>query len=384
MSSTSLYDVLGVKKTDSCLDIKKAYLKLARIHHPDKGGDPERFKEIQHASEILTDEDRRRLYDQHGVTDPNAVGGAGMGGAGFPFPFEVNLNDLFGNMFGGIGGVGPRGGPIRKQKKPAPSVQTIPIRLEQFYVGHQVDIQINRQTFCSTCDHTGAKTKEVCRTCGGHGSITQAVQMGPMTMHTTGPCVGCQAKGEKILEPCGVCGGSGFLADSRSLKVKIVPGTPAGEVIVFQEVCSDHPGFERPGDVHIHLQDFPSDPSLAVFRRTGDRQQHLETTVTLTLSEAVTGCVVRLDHHPGYDDGLFIRLPAGCFHGDTCRVESLGMPLVGQMGKYGDLWVKIVVQMGPAERTLYATKGRDALMEVVRDHVRTVDAGEETVFSATM
>ena len=102
-SQKSLYDVLGVKKSDSCTDIRKAYLKLARTHHPDKGGDPDRFKEIAHASEVLTDEKRRKLYDEMGITDEKQAADMQSGGgpAGFSFPFEVNLNEFFGNMFGG-------------------------------------------------------------------------------------------------------------------------------------------------------------------------------------------------------------------------------------------------------------------------------------------
>ena len=141
MSARSLYDILGVSKSDTCTAIKKAYLKLARIHHPDKGGDAEKFKEITKASDILTDEKKRQIYDETGMTDEQMMEQRGQHG-GFPFPggmpggmpggfpFQFNMNDLFGNMFGNPP-VGPQRGPIRKQKKPNPTVQTIPITLEQ-------------------------------------------------------------------------------------------------------------------------------------------------------------------------------------------------------------------------------------------------------------
>ena len=222
MSGTkkSLYEVLGVKKTDSCNEIKKAYFKLARTHHPDKGGNPELFKEIVRASEVLTDERKRRMYDETGIVD-GENGGMPEGnpfhsaaGGGFPFPFEVNLNDLFGGMFGNPP-VGPNKGPIRKGKKPAPAVQTINITLEQFYLGHNFDININRASFCGSCDHTGAKSKETCKVCNGRGAISQLIQMGPMAMQTTGPCIDCQGKGERIITPCDKCSGTGFIQEKR-------------------------------------------------------------------------------------------------------------------------------------------------------------------------
>lgn len=385
MSGTkkSLYDVLGVKKTDSCNDIRKSYFKLARTHHPDKGGNPELFKEIVRASEVLTDERKRRMYDEAGVID-GENGGMPEGnpfqtaGTGFPFPFEVNLNDLFGNMFGNPP-VGPNKGPIRKGKKPAPAVQTINITLEQFYLGHNFDININRASFCGSCDHTGAKSKETCKPCNGRGAVTQLIQMGPMAMQTTGPCLDCQGKGERIITPCDKCSGTGFIQEKRTLSVKITPGTRTNETYIFPEVCSDHPSFERPGDAHIVIAEDTNDPAFKYFRRAGDRQQNLETIVSLSLSESLIGCVVKIDGHPGYDDGLFVKIPAGSFHGDRYCLSGFGMPLLGNIGKYGDLFITIEVSIKPQERTLFTTKGREALQELFEDKVRKYECAEEAI-----
>ena len=386
MSSTSLYDILGVSKTDSCTAIKKAYFKLARIHHPDKpGGNAEKFKEITKASDILTDEKKRRLYDETGITDEQMMERGQGGGFPFPggmppggFPFDFNINDLFGNMFGNPP-VGPQRGPIRKQKKPAPTVQTIPIRLEQFYLGHRFDININRQSFCSQCDHTGAKSKEMCRKCNGQGAVTQIIQMGPMEMHTTGPCLDCQGKGERILEVCGPCSGSGFINDSRKLTVNILPGTRAEETFLFPEVCSDHPAFERPGDAHIMLQEDPNDPAFKTFKRTGDRFQHLETKVSISLSEGLVGCVVKIEDHPGYDEGLFVNIPPGSFQNDMYCLRGFGMPLSGNIGTYGDLYLQINVTIPAAERTLFTSKARDVLIPIFQNNVRPVPSAEHTI-----
>jgi len=375
----SLYEVLGVTKTDTCTAIKKAYLKLARIHHPDKGGDPEAFKEITHASDILTDEKKRRIYDETGMTDEQAMESGGFpGGFANGFPFEFNMNDLFGGMFGNPP-VGPQRGPIRKGKKPGPAVQTIPITLEQFYLGHKFDIQINRQSFCPKCDHTGAKTKEVCRKCNGHGAVTQLVQMGPMTMQTTGPCLDCQAKGERILEKCAHCSGSGFLNETRKLSVAVQPGMRKEETFIFPEVCSDHPAFERPGDAHIMLQEDPKDTSFQYFKRVGDRLEHLETTVSISLSESLIGCVVQIDGHPGYDEGLFVKIPPGSFDKDKLCLSGFGMPIPGSIGKHGDLHIITSVSIKPSERALFTKEGHSLLAPLFQDKVRTYSCEESDI-----
>ncbi len=379
----SLYDILGVSKTATTTEIKKAYLKLARTHHPDKGGDPERFKEIAQANEVLTDEIRRRRYDELGVTDdgPGGGGQSGMGGVGggFPFPFEmnVNLHDLFGNMFQGMGvgmpGMPPGaggGGPQRKGKKPSPTLQTVPVTLEQYYLGHRVEITIHRQAFCGPCEHTGAKTREMCRKCHGSGSGSQVVQMGNMVMHTMGPCLECQGKGQKVIEVCGVCAGSGFTNETRKLVVEIPAGARPNETFLFPEVCSDHPAFERPGDAHITLQEDTKDAAFRVFRRTGDQFQHLEVTAKVSLSEALLGTVIPLEGHPGYDEGLFVALPAGVFPGDVYVVDELGMPLVREKGKYGELRIRVEVSVSEEERGKMASQGADALRGVLGGLIR--------------
>ena len=384
----SLYEILGANKSDSCTDIKKQYFKLARTHHPDKGGDPELFKEIQRASEVLTDEKKRHLYDNFGVIEGENGGGpevsthngVNMPGNGFPFPFEINLNDLFGGMFGNPP-VGPNRGPIRKGKKPAPAIQTVNIKLEQFYLGHNFDININRSSFCMNCEHRGAKVKELCKTCNGRGAVSQNVQMGPMVMHTTGPCIDCQAKGERIIEKCDKCSGTGFLQEKRNLSVKITPGTTSGETYIFPEVCSDHPAFERPGDAHIIIAEDPNDIAFKYFKRIGDRLQHLETTVSLSLSEGLIGCIVRIDGHPGYDDGLFIKIPAGSFHGDKYCLSGFGMPISGQIGKYGDLFVNIDVNIKPLERNLFTSKARELLLPIFEDKVRATECSPDDIQS---
>lgn len=387
-SKGALYDILGVSRTATTGEIKKAYIKLARTHHPDKGGDPEKFKEIAKANEILGDDVRRRRYDELGATDDSPQGPTMSGGMPFHFPFEMNVNlqDLFGNMFpggpGGLGGAGGAGGVgaggVRKGKKPSPTIQTVPLRFEQYYLGHQFEINIHRQAFCGGCDHTGASKREMCRRCHGSGSATQVVQMGPMTMHSVGPCPDCQGRGQKMLETCRECTGSGFLQQNRKLTVTIPAGTRPHEVFVFPEVCSDHSAFERPGDVHIILQEDPQDTSFTIYRRSGDQSQHLETTVTLSLSEALLGTVILLDSHPGYEEGLFVSIPSGTFTKDTYVLDGCGMPLVREKGS-GELRIHVEVSVSEEERLKMSIEGAEVLRAILGDKVCPASCTEETV-----
>jgi DnaJ-class molecular chaperone len=215
---------------------------------------------------------------------------------------------------------------------------------------HQFDVHINRQGFCKACDHTGAAMKEVCVRCGGQGCVSQIIQMGPMTMNTIGPCLECQGKGERVVETCKPCSGSGMVAEKKRLTIKVPPGKLANETSVFPEVCSDHPGFEKPADVHIVISEDTKDPGFQMFKRSG---KNLECTVTLSLPQSLLGTVVQLDHHPGYEDGLFIQIPPGSFALDRFCLVGGGMPVVGQLGVYGDLFITIAVHITEEDRKQY-------------------------------
>jgi len=185
-------------------------------------------------------------------------------------------------------------------------------------------------------------------------------------------------KGERVLEACRPCSGTGFINEQKNLTVKILPGTMCSEVVQFPEVCSDNLEFEQAGDVHIALQADGNDPAFKTFRRVGSKQQDLETDITLSLSESLMGCVVQIDQHPGYDEGLFIHLPPS-FQGDMYCLKGFGMPLVGALGKHGDLFIKINVVVQPVERKLFLSKGREALVGLFQDKIRPMKCEAEAV-----
>ena len=144
-------------------------------------------------------------------------------------------------------------------------------------------------------------------------------------------------------------------------------------------MCSDHPQFEKPGDAHIVIIEDINDKAFSYFRRSGDRLQNLETTVLLSLAEALIGCTVKIDGHPGYDEGLFIKIPSGSFHDDKYCLTGFGMPIPGNIGKYGDLIITIDVTIKPSERKLLATQGRELLAPLFEDKIRTYECPEEDI-----
>jgi len=152
--------------------------------------------------------------------------------------------------------------------------------------------------------------------------------------------------------------------------------------VIFSEVCSDHVAFERPGDVHIQIVEDKSDTAYATYRRTGARSENLETTVEICLSESLLGCVVTLENHPGYDEGLHVSLPAGSFHGDTIVLTGFGMPTPGSMSQYGDLLLQVKVRAKIWERSLFAEHAEEALGEWFRDKVRAMPAAGENIHVA--
>jgi DnaJ-class molecular chaperone len=158
-----------------------------------------------------------------------------------------------------------------------------------------------------------------------------------------------------------------------------MPGTKPEEVFMFSEVCSDQPEYERPGDAHIIIKEDTNDPAFTVFKRVGDLLQHLETKQCISLAESLMGCTIMIESHPSYEDGLFVTLPAGSFHGDVYCLSNFGMPLPGHIGKHGDLYIRVEVDVKPMERKMFMTQGREVLAPLFEDKVRKVECGENTV-----
>jgi DnaJ family protein A protein 2 len=341
-----LYSILGVSKSADTAEIKKAFKKLAMTHHPDKGGDPEKFKELQKAHEVLSDERKRQVYDMTGSEDGEQHG-PDMGG-GFPFDIGGMFGGL-GGMFGGLGGMPGmgRGGPrVVKRPKAPPKAIELPLSLHDFYNGRILVAKMEQQKFCDVCKGQGSTSFQMCPTCKGSCVMRQHIQMGPMIMVNEGPCPDCQGEGKKPSGNCYVCGGKKLRPHEKELSVKIEPGMKVGEVIVFPKECSDDPNFDEAGDLHFVLQEAAGDDDWV---RKGD---DLETNIKINLQESLLGCEKVLQGHPGFPGGLPITIPEGILNGENVTVERRGMPKKGQSGEYGVLRCRVNMTVSEKDRDI--------------------------------
>ncbi len=348
MSDFDLYEVLGVERTCSASEIKKAYYSKAREHHPDRGGDTEAFKKIQKAYEVLCNDDSRKYYDMTGqVKGEN--GGGGDGGGGMPFDFNIPIHELFG-MFGGPRGPGGVPVQVKKAKEP-PKVLDVPLSLAHFYNGHTLEVRMGRQKFCGPCVGKGSTERETCRGCNGAGMISRQIQMGPFTGVSTGPCEMCL--GQKTLPKgtCSECSGTGFLHEETALPVIIPKGSRPGDVIVFAEACSDSHNYERRGDVHIRLTE-ADDPEGWV--RKG---QDLHYNFKIGLTEAMCGTRRVVRGHPRYPDGFYMLvLDVPVVTGDVIVLKEMGMPNKEKPEEHGDVFLHVYVYPTKEERLAWATE----------------------------
>ncbi|MBA3490071.1 MAG: molecular chaperone DnaJ [Longispora sp.] len=329
------YAVLGVSKSASSDEIKKAYRKLARELHPDRNPDKEageRFKALSEAYDVLSDDAKRKEYDELRSLFGS---GAFRSGAGqdprvrqqdFNFSSGGSFGDLFSNLFSGGAGSRRRMGPVRGRDVEAELV----LDFDSAAMGAQLPLTLRSPGTCDTCHGSGATpgtTPVTCPLCAGRGLVTRAE--GAFSLSE--PCRNCQGVGTVVEHPCLECGGSGGVTKSRTLNVRIPPGVANGQKIRLKE--RGEPG-ERggpPGDLYVLIKVQPG----SLFGRTGD---DLTLTVPVTFPEAVLGAELRV---PTLDGSVIVRLPPGTPSGRTLRVRGKG---IGRKdGKAGDLLVTIEV-----------------------------------------
>lgn len=326
VDNSKLYKILEVDKNCSDAELKKSYRKLAMKHHPDKGGDTEKFQEISHAFEVLSDPEKRKIYDEAGEEGLEA---GGMGGHGD----GMDIFDMFFN--------GGRGGKSRGPQK-TESVQTkMDISLEQLYKGCSKQLAVSKDVLCKTCNgHGGPKDKiVVCDGCNGNGFRVKMVRMGPMVSQSRSPCDMCEQQGKYIPSRfrCKTCNGNKVTKEKKVLMCEIEPGCSDGKRIVFEGESDQRPD-TVPGDVIVVINELKN-PN---FERQKD---DLIITKDIDITDVICGfsfLVTALDGRK-----LLIKVKPGLIRSSNeayVMVDGEGMPKSGNQHIRGHLIVKFNVK----------------------------------------
>lgn len=349
---TDYYEILGVDKNAGKDEIKGAFRKLARQHHPDVSKAPdaeEKFKELGKAYETLMDDDKRSLYDRYGE---DGLKNAGFDNGG-PFAGGFgDLNDIFNSFFGGMGGFGFS----QRQVDPnAPQAGDdlridIQIEFEEAVFGVEKEIKIDHLETCEKCNGSGAEPgskPEKCPTCGGSGKVQQTTQtiLGHFTQITT--CPACHGKGVKINNPCKACKGYGRIEAEKSIELKIPAGVDNNSKMRISSEGDAGKNGGPEGDLYVVLHVKPSE----YFRREG---HNVFTKLEVSPAQAVLGDEITIKTLDGDKE---INVPAGSQNGDTVKLKGLGVPHLNRNTQRGDhivvIQVKTPTKLSDDEKQLY-------------------------------
>lgn len=360
--SKDYYGILGVNKGASKDEIKKAFYKLAHKYHPDKkGGNETKFKEVNEAYQVLSDDSKRSKYDQFGSGYENMSGGAGYQGQGgfdgFDFSgfqngggeFDFgNLNDIFSDFFGGGGG--------RERARRGRDISTeIQISFEDSVFGTNRKILITKTSACEVCHATGAKpgTKmETCKRCNGQGSIRETKRTILGAISSNKICEECLGRGEVPKEKCEKCRGAGVLRREEEISIIIPAGIRDGEMIRMSGM-GEAVSHGQAGDLYIKI----NVASHPVFRRDG---HDLVMNLNLKLSDALLGTDYPIQT---LDGEISVKIPEGVSVNEILRVKGKGVPV--SKSKRGDLLIKLNIKLpGKLSR-----KSREIIEELKKEGI---------------
>ena len=330
--AADFYELLGVSRTATDDEIKRAYRRLARELHPDTNPDKaaeERFKEVTVAYETLRDPERRRRYDM-GATPEDLFGSAGMGGLGDLFDAFFGGGSVFGGAGGGRGR-GARSGPPRGHDVE----MRLALEFEEAVFGVHRDITVVLPVACETCAGVGARpgtTPTTCAQCSGTGEVRRVRQSILGQMVTASPCPRCGGAGEEIASPCPDCRGEGRKHEERTLTVEVPAGVDDGSTLRLTGRGAAGARGGPAGDLYVHLAVAPHER----FRRQGYDLVH---ELRIGMAQAALGVHLSFDTLDGPED---LVVPAGTQAGRVFRLRGRGVPHVDGRGR-GDLLVQVVV-----------------------------------------
>lgn len=347
------YEVLGVSRESPADEIKQQYRKLALKFHPDRNKSSEaaeHFKEVSEAYAVLSDPQKRQVYDQHGhagvdgrYSTEDIFRGAGAG-FGDVFGGGGGFDSIFESLFGGRGGFGgQRGSDI---------LYRTTVTLEDVLRGKRMDIELDKQLACATCGGNGCRpgtSPRACQACGGQGQVRQARRMGNASFVTAVPCSACRGQGSTIEAPCGDCRGRGVKKGKKRVTFELPPGVDNGDYTMQGE------GSEIPGGVNGDLVLRVSVRPHEHFKRDG-RDIFYDCDVSMV--DAALGRDVTVPTLEGTEK---VRVDAGCQPNAIIKLKGKGVPHIGSRGR-GDQYVRIVVNV-PKK----LSRGQKKMLEELRE-----------------
>ncbi|KAJ4757870.1 Chaperone protein DnaJ [Rhynchospora pubera] len=333
-ADSDYYSILGVSRNSSKSEIKSAYRKLARSYHPDVNKEPgaeQKFKEISNAYEVLSDDDKRSIYDKYGEA---GLKGAGMGTGDFTNPF-----DLFESLFEGFGGMGGGMGRAARNRPVQGEDETysLVLNFKEAVFGVEKEIEIRRLENCTTCEGSGAKpgTKPTtCRTCGGQGQVVSSARTPLGVFQQVSTCSTCEGTGESST-PCSTCGGDGRVRKSKRISLKVPAGVDSGSRLRVRSEGNAGRRGGPPGDLYVFIEVL-SDP---VLKRDGTNILY---TCKVSYIDAILGTTVKV---PTVDGTVDLKIPAGTQPGTTLVMAKKGVPFLGKANARGDQLVRIQVEI---------------------------------------
>ncbi|MCL3860590.1 molecular chaperone DnaJ [Actinotalea sp. K2] len=328
--SSNYYEILGVSPEASTDDIKKAYRRLARQLHPDVAtgdGAEDRFKDVSRAYEVLSNPEKRQMYDRG--ADPAAPGG-GSFGAGFGF------QDIFETFFGAGGGAAQRG-PVPRARRGQDALVRLDLDLAEATFGVHREIQVDTAVVCTTCNGSCCRpgtAPRTCEVCAGRGVVQRVARSFLGQVMTSSPCAACHGYGTVIPEPCPECSGEGRVRSRRTLNVDVPAGVDTGTRIKLTGQGEVGPAGGPPGDVYLEVRERRHE----TFVRRGD---DLHCTLELPMTAAALGTVLELDTLDGTRE---IDVRPGTQPGEVLVQKGLGVGRL-HVGGRGDLHVHVEVQV---------------------------------------